>query len=82
MKQVFFTGAIPIQICMPKYTLAGRGDDCAGGKEQKQRITALLLVNGTGTDCSIVLVGKSNTPTGTNQEFWTRLNILVTKMRG
>jgi len=55
---------------MPKYTLAGRGDDGAGGKEDKQRITALLCVNGDGSDRELVLIGKSAKPRGTDRAFW------------
>lgn len=55
---------------MPKYTLVGRGDDGAGGKEDKQRITVLLCVNGDGSNSQIVLIGKAARPRGTDKTFW------------
>jgi hypothetical protein len=55
---------------MPKYMLAIRGDDGAGGKENKQRITTLLCVNSDGSDHQVVLISKVAKPRGTNRAFW------------
>jgi hypothetical protein len=44
---------------MPNYTLAVHGeDDGAGAKENKLRITAMLSVNGDGSDKELVLIGN------------------------
>ncbi len=55
---------------MPRYTLASISDDGAGSKEDKLRITAMLSVNGDGSDTTVVLIGKSKTPRGCNEEYW------------
>jgi hypothetical protein len=60
---------------MPQYTLAGHDDTGAGTKADKSRITCVLSVNGDGTNSSIVLIGKSKNPHGTNMDFWRRQGI-------
>jgi hypothetical protein len=55
---------------MPRYTLASISDDGAGSKEDKLRITAMISVNGDGSDTTLVLIGKSKTPCGCNEEYW------------
>lgn len=60
---------------LPKYTLAGMNDDGAGAKEDRQRITALICANGDGSDTSVVLIGKSQTPRNTTPRFWADLGI-------
>jgi len=60
---------------MPGYTLAGRDDTGAGAKADKSRITCVLSVNGDGTHSSVVLIGKSKKPHGTNPNFWEHLGI-------
>ena len=48
---------------LPNKTLARAGDECAGNKRSKQRITLLLGANMDGTDCLTPLViGKSANP--------------------
>ena len=54
----------------PKYTLARAGDTGAGGKDDKNRITLLFSVNGDGSERSIVAIGKSKTPRGTNKKLF------------
>ena len=56
--------------CMPQYTLGARSDDGAGGKTDKKRITAMLSVNGDGSDTSVVIIGTAKKPHGTGPEFW------------
>ena len=47
---------------LPKGTLAVRGDAPSGGKQQKERLTALLLVNQDGSDKQIFVIGKPSKP--------------------
>ena len=54
----------------PTMTLARKGDDGAGSKGDKLRVTLLLCVNGDGTKKEMVLIGKSKNPRGTNQAYW------------
>ena len=54
----------------PMGTLARKGDDGAGAKGDKLRITLLLCVNGDGTKKEMVLIGKSAKPRGTSPEYW------------
>ena len=54
----------------PTMTLARKGDDGAGSKGDKLRVTLLLCVNGDGTKKEMVLKGKSKNPRGTNQAYW------------
>ena len=54
----------------PTMTLARKGDDGAGAKGDKLRITLLLCVNGDGTKKEMVLIGKSAKPRGTSPEYW------------
>jgi len=54
----------------PTGTLARKGDDGAGAKGDKLRITLLLCVNGDGTKKEMVLIGKSAKPRGTSPEYW------------
>jgi len=55
---------------LPRYTLATQDDDGAGSKEDKNRITVMLSVNGDGSDISLVVIGKSKTPRGCDAQFW------------
>lgn len=54
----------------PPYTLARAGDNGAGGKADKSRITAAFIVNATGTYRKTILIGKSMRPHETSAAFW------------
>ena len=54
----------------PTGTLARKGDDGAGAKGDKLRVTLLLCVNGDGTKKEMVLIGKAAKPRGTSPEYW------------
>lgn len=60
---------------MPRYTLAVEEDDGAGSKQDKKRITAMLSVNGDGSDTTVVLIGTAKKPCGTNAKFWLDNNV-------
>ena len=55
---------------LPNYTLAKPGDDGAGMKNDKSRISILAMVNGDGFYKEIILIGKSKTPRNTNRAFF------------
>jgi hypothetical protein len=55
---------------LPRYTLATQDDDGVGSKEDMNRFTVTLSVNGDGSDISLVVIGKSKTPRGCDAQFW------------
>lgn len=59
----------------PRYTLAAKGDDGAGRKDDKTRVTLGVLVNGDGSEKSVMIIGKAKTPHGTSAQFWSDLGI-------
>jgi hypothetical protein len=60
---------------MPNYTLVNRGDSGAGSKADVKRVTAMLSVNGDGSDTSVVIIGVSKKPRGTSSDFFASLNV-------
>lgn len=60
---------------LPQYTLAKSNDTGGGLKQEKKRITAAFLVNATGTDKKLLLIGKSKTPKNTSIDYFSIHNI-------
>ncbi|KAI3647456.1 hypothetical protein MP228_007677 [Amoeboaphelidium protococcarum] len=57
------------------YTMAGEGDDGAGAKVDKLRLTILFTTNADGSDRDVVIIGKSKCPQGTSADFWRELGV-------
>lgn len=48
---------------LPSKTITFQGDDCAGGKKSKERLTVMVCANATGTErCRLLVIGKAAKP--------------------
>jgi len=55
---------------MPEYSLVAKGEDGAGGKLSKERLTLLVCTNASGTKKSpLTVIGKSKNPRGMPQKL-------------